>query len=136
MLKLKLQYFGHLMRRIDSLEKILMLGNIESRRRGWLDELVGWGWVGWMASQTQWTWVWASPRRWWRTGKPGILQSMELQIVGHNWATEQQCHSSNMDGPRDCHTNWGKSGRKKPLPCDIIYMWSLKYDTNECIYET
>ena len=46
------------------------------------------GWDGWMASPTQWTWVWVSARSWWRTGKPGILQSMESQRVGHDWATE------------------------------------------------
>ena len=46
------------------------------------------GWDGWMASPTQWTWVWASPRSWWWTGRPGMLQSMGLQRVGHNWATE------------------------------------------------
>ena len=34
---------------------------------------------GWMTSLTQWTWVWASSRRWWRTGKPGVLQSMGSQ---------------------------------------------------------
>ena len=45
-----------------------------------------------MASLTQWTWVWASSGRWW-TGKPGVLQSMGLQRVGHDWATEQQKHS-------------------------------------------
>ena len=45
---------------------------------------------GWMASPTQWTWVWASSRRWWRTGKPGMLQSMRSQRVGHDWVTEQQ----------------------------------------------
>ena len=45
---------------------------------------------GWMASPTKWTWVWVSSRRWWRTGKPGMLQSMESQRVKHNWATEQQ----------------------------------------------
>ena len=50
------------------------------------------GWDGWMASLTQWTRVWASPRRWWRTGKPGMLQSMGLKRVGHdrarsNWTT-------------------------------------------------
>ena len=45
---------------------------------------------GWMASLTQWTWVWASSRRWWRTGEPGVLQSMGSQRVGHNRATEQQ----------------------------------------------
>ena len=48
------------------------------------------GWDGWMASPTQWTWVWASSERWWRIGKPGVLQSTELQRVGHNWATEQR----------------------------------------------
>ena len=47
-------------------------------------------WDGWMASPTRWTWVWASSRRWWRTGKPGVLQSMGSQRVRHNWATEQQ----------------------------------------------
>ena len=48
------------------------------------------GWDGWKASPTQWTWVWANSRRWWRTGKPGVLQSMRLQRVRHNWGTEQQ----------------------------------------------
>ena len=46
------------------------------------------GWDGWMASPTQWTWVWASSGSWWWTGKPGVLQSMESQRVGHNWVTE------------------------------------------------
>ena len=72
MLKLKLQYFGHLMQRADSFVKPLMLGKIEGRRRRgrqrtwWLD-----------ASPTQWTWAWASTRCWWWTGRPGELQSME-----------------------------------------------------------
>ena len=48
------------------------------------------GWDGWMASLIQWTWVWAIFRRQWRTGKPGMLQSMGSQRVGHGWATEQQ----------------------------------------------
>ena len=46
------------------------------------------GWNGWMASPTWWTWVWASSRSWWRTGKPGVLQSVASQRVGHDWATE------------------------------------------------
>ena len=46
------------------------------------------GWDGRMASPTQWTWVWASSGSWWWTGKPGMLQSMELQRVGHDWETE------------------------------------------------
>ena len=44
------------------------------------------GWGGWMTSLTQWTWVRASSGRWWRTGKPGVLQSMGSQRVGHDWA--------------------------------------------------
>ena len=48
------------------------------------------GWNGWMASQTQWTWVWANSGRWRRTGKPGVLQSMGLQRVRHDCVTEQQ----------------------------------------------
>ena len=66
MLKLKLQYFGHLMRRTDSFGKTLMLGKTEGRRRRG-DR----GWDGWMASPTQWTWVWESSGSWWWTGKPG-----------------------------------------------------------------
>ena len=48
------------------------------------------GWDGWMASPTQWTWAWVNSERWWRTGKPGVLQSMGSQRVGHDWATGQQ----------------------------------------------
>ena len=46
------------------------------------------GWDGWMASQTQQTWVWVNSGSWWWTGRPGVLQSMGLQRVRHNWATE------------------------------------------------
>ena len=83
MLRLKLQYFGHLMRRVDSLEKTLMLGGIGDRRRG--DDR---GWDGWMASTTRWTWVWVDSGSWWCTGRPGVLWFMGLQRVGHDWATE------------------------------------------------
>ena len=46
------------------------------------------GWDGWMASPTRWTWVWGSPRSWWWTGRPGMLQSMGSQRVRHDWSTE------------------------------------------------
>ena len=46
------------------------------------------GWDGWMASLTRWTWVWANSGSWQWTGRPGVLQSMGLQRVGHYWATE------------------------------------------------
>ena len=80
MLKLKLQNFGHLMQRVDSLEKTLMLGRIGSRRRRgrqrikWLDGI-----------PTQWTWVWVDSRSWWWTGRPGVLQFMGLQRVELDW---------------------------------------------------
>ena len=45
-------------------------------------------WDSWMASLTQWTWVWVSSGSWWWTGRPGVLQSMGSQRVRHNWATE------------------------------------------------
>ena len=50
---------------------------------------------GWMASPTQWTWVWAGSGRWWRTGKPGVLQSMGSQRVGYDRVTEQQQQQKN-----------------------------------------
>ena len=74
MLKLKLQYFGHLTQRTDSLK-----AGGEGDNRGW---------DGWMASRTQWTWAWISSGSWWWTGKPGMLQSMGSQRVRHDWATE------------------------------------------------
>ena len=85
MLKLKLQYSGHQMQRINSLEKPWCWERLKAGGEG--DAR---GQDGWMASPTQWTWVWASSGRWWRTGKPGVLQSIRSQRGGHNWATEQQ----------------------------------------------
>ena len=83
MLKLKLQYFGHLMQRVDSLGKTLMLGGIGAGGEG--DDR---GWDRWMASPTRWTWVWVNSGSWWRTGRPGVLQFMGSQRVGQDWATE------------------------------------------------
>ena len=46
------------------------------------------GWDGWMVSPTQWKWVWVNSGSWWWTGRPGVLQFMGLQRVGHDWVTE------------------------------------------------
>ena len=83
MLKLKFQYFGHLMRRVDWLEKTLMLGGIGAGEEG--DDR---GWDGWMATLTRWIRVWVNSGSWWWTGRPGMLQFMGWQRIGHDWATE------------------------------------------------
>ena len=116
-LKLKLQYFGHLMWRDDSFENTLMLGKIEGRkRREWqrirsfdgiinsIDMSLGRLWElvldreVWRAPAhgvakswtrlTQWTWVWVNSGSWWWTGRPGVLRFLGSQRVGHEWATE------------------------------------------------
>ena len=85
MLKLKLRYFGHLM-----WSEVLT-----HWKRPWCWEGLGAGgegdyrgWDGWMASPTRWTWVWVNSGSWWWTGRPGVLQFMRLQRVGHDWVTE------------------------------------------------
>ena len=78
MLKLKLQYFCHLMWRADSLEKNLKAGGEGHDRR----------WGGWRALLTWWTWVWANSKSWWWTGRPGLLWFMGSQRVRQDWATE------------------------------------------------
>ena len=83
MLKLKLQSFGHLMRRTDSLEKNSDAG------KDWRQAKKGTrGWDGLMPSLIWWTWIWASSGSWWWTGKPGVLQSMGWQRVGHDSKAE------------------------------------------------
>jgi len=82
MLKLKLQYFGHLMRRVDWLEDWCWVG-LGARGEG--DDR---GWNGWMASLTRWTWVSVNSGSWWQTGRPGMLRFMGSQRVGHNWVTD------------------------------------------------
>ena len=83
MLKLKLQYFGHLMRRVDSLQKPSFWEWLGAGGEG--DDR---GWDDWMASLTRWTWVWVNSGSWWWTGRPGVLWFMGSQRVGHDWATE------------------------------------------------
>ena len=80
MLKLKLQYFGHLIQRTDSLEKTLCWERLKAGGEG--DDR---GCGGWMVSSTQWTWVWVYFESWWWTEKPGFLQCMGSQRVRHDW---------------------------------------------------
>ena len=83
MLRLELQYFGHLKRRVDSLEKTLMLGGIVGRRKR------GWQRIRWLDGITDSMDVSLSEfLRWWWTGRSGVLWFMGSQRVGHDWATE------------------------------------------------
>ena len=83
MLKLKHQHFGHLCEELTHFkipwcwERLMAGGKGDDR-----------GWDGWMASLTQWTWVWVNSRSWWWTGRTGVLWFMGLQRVGHDWVTE------------------------------------------------
>ena len=82
MLKLKLQYFGHLMWRADSFERPWCWERLKVGGEG--DDR--W-WDGWMASLTQWTWVWVNSGSWWWTGRHGMLRLMGSQTAGCDWAT-------------------------------------------------
>ena len=105
----KLQYFGYLMWK-NSLEKPWCWERVRAWEAG-----VTQNWDGWMASLTQRTWVWANSRKQWRTEKPGVLQSMESQRVGHNLATEQHFssvpslrHAGMTSTPDKTTGNWRK----------------------------
>ena len=104
MLKLKLRYFGHLMRRADSFEKTLLLGMIEGRRRRWQteDEMVGWH------HQLNGH-KWVNSGSWWWTGRPGVLQFTGSQRVRDEWGTG---------------LNWTPTNTKKLFPrgiCSFLF---------------
>ena len=82
MLKLTLQYFGHLMQRTESLERPWCWERLKAAEG---DDR---GWDGWMASLTQWTWVWVGSGSWCWTGRPGMLLFMGSQRVRHDWLNE------------------------------------------------
>ena len=66
-----------------------LIRKVPDAGKDWRQEEMGMaGWDGWMASLTQWTWVWVGSGSWWWTGRLGVLWSMGLQRVGHDWATE------------------------------------------------
>ena len=83
MLKLKLQYLATWCKELTHWKRPWCWERLRAGGEG--DDR---GWGGWMASPTQWTRVWASSRSWYWTGKPGVLQSMGSQRVGHDWVTE------------------------------------------------
>ena len=114
MLKLKLQYLGHLMRRVDSLEKTLMLGGIGGRRRRerqrmrWLDGItdsvdMGLGGLSELVMDRE----------------ACMLQFMGLQRVGHNWVTELNWCILKLYLILQFHGNWGNIGNSDHRPCKV-----------------
>ena len=84
----------------------------------------------WMASLTQWMWVWANSGRQWRTGKPDLLQFMVSP--SRAWLSDWTTTTT-----RDCHIECNKSDQRGEILCDICYTWDLKRnDTNELIHKT
>ena len=83
MLRLKVQYFGSQCKDLTHWKRLWCWEGLRAGREG--DDK---GWGGWMASLTQWRWVWVNSGSWWWTGRPGLLRFMGLQKVGHDWATE------------------------------------------------
>ena len=80
---------------ILNITKITVFSNFPHLKRPWCWEGLraggegdDGGWDSWMASPTRWTWVWVDSGRWWWTGRPGVLQFMGSQRVGHDWVTE------------------------------------------------
>ena len=85
MLKLKLQYFGPWCEELTHWKRPRCWDRLKAGGEG-----DGRGWDNWLASLTQWRWIWINSVSWWWTGRPGMLQSMGSQRVRHNWATEQK----------------------------------------------
>ena len=108
MLKLKLQYFGHLMQRADSFWKAPDAVKDWRQERGEDNR----GWDGWMAWLTRWKWVWVNSGSWWWTGSPDVPQFVGSQRVRHDWATE---------------LNWTDLGAGPSLGCGI----SISFQKNQ-----
>ena len=101
--------------------KLFETEELTHRKRLWCWEGLGAGegdnrgWDGWMASQTQWTWVWGNSRSWWWTGRPDVLQFMGLQRVRQDWATEMNWTELNWVNL----IGWRKWGVLRQIPAPI-----------------
>ena len=107
------------------------------------------GWGGWMASPTQWTWVWVDSGSWWWTGRPGVLQFIASQRVGHDWVTELNFHgrASLMEGMHSFRTDEnfpscvslepvGPEPLSRPLPTPITPPMLLLYPIRPFLQNT
>ena len=129
MLKLKLQFFGHLIERTDSMEKTLMLGKSEGRRR--------WGWQrmgGWMASPTWWTWVWASQelvmdREAWHAAVHGIAKSWTWLTELNWWYLQIWLESYNTN---KINSTFSFFMKMQFLSCSSFHLLNCCFDFSFC----
>ena len=130
MLKLKLQYFASWCEELTHLKRPWCWETLKAGGEG--DDR---GWDGWMPSPTRWTWVWVNSGSWWWTGRPGVLQSMGLQRVRHNWVTElnwivksdQECSPwKQKQVYKIVHTWWVTNGNYflSPISALQICLWA------------
>ena len=120
MLELKFQYFSHLIWRADSLKRPWCWERLKTR--GEEDDR---GWDGWVASPTQWTWVWVNSGSWWWIGRAGVLRSMGSQRVRHNWATGLNWTTNN--ACRHKFANKGPSSQSYGFSSSHTQMWKLEH---------
>ena len=111
-LMLKLQYFGHLMKTDKVPEKVRenvpesgITEKVPDAGKDWGKKRVSEKRDGWMAPPMQWTWTWTNSEKYWGTGRPGVLPSMGLQTVRHDWVTEHQQQSSKYLSKTSAKTN-------------------------------
>ena len=89
------------------------------------------GWDGWMASSTQWTWVWMDYGSWWWTERPGVLRFMGSQRVGHDWVTELNWTELNELEKNEDQTKWKRTELSKVAmelkPLYHCFMWNFRF---------
>ena len=117
MLKLKLQYFGHLMWRVDSLEKTDAGRDWGQEEKGPTEDEMA-GWHHWLDGR----WVWVNSRSWWWTGRPGVLRFTGSQRVRHDWVTELNWTLCNWENGFAIKRNMNI--RRRSWLLERIYSWN------------
>ena len=120
MLKLKLQSLATWYEELTHLKRPWCWERLKAGGEG-----DGRGWDGWMASPTQWIWLWASSRSWWCTGQPGVLQSMGSQRVRHDWATE--LNWTNLPAVQGTLKSLLQHNLNASILCHLTFMAQLSY---------
>ena len=126
MLKLELQYLGHLMQKVDSLQKTLMLGGIGGRRRRGQQRMRMAGWHHWLDGREL-----VNSGNWWCSGRPGVLQFMGFQRVRHDWETELTdwfSHSEKAMATDSSALAWEIPQKEEPGRLQSMGLWRIGQD--------